>query len=74
MLAYILLITKPMFEHEVYHALYIAEEISEVYPLFGEYDLICKIEAEDGEAIQKIIVEKIKSIDGVICTKTLMGI
>ena len=74
MIAYILLITKPLSEHEVYYALYKAEEISEVYPLYGEYDIICKIEAEDKDEIGKIIVEKIKSIDGVLCTKTLMGI
>ena len=74
MFAYILLITKPLFEHDIYYALYKAEEISEVYPLFGEYDIICKINAVDREAIQKVVEEKIKSIDGVLCTKTLMGI
>jgi len=74
MLAYALLITKPLFEHDIYLALHRAEEINDIYPLFGEYDLICKIEAEDKEAVQKVVEEKIKSMEGVLCTKTLMGL
>lgn len=74
MLAYVLLITKPRFEHDIYLALSRAQEINDIFPLFGEYDLIAKIEAEDNEAIQKVVEEKIKSMEGVLCTKTLMGL
>ncbi|MFO7678131.1 MAG: Lrp/AsnC ligand binding domain-containing protein, partial [Thermoplasmatota archaeon] len=36
-------------------------------------DLIAKIEAEDFENLGVVVVNKIRSIDGVIDTKTLTG-
>ncbi len=47
------------------------EQIVELYPLFGEYDLIAKVEAESLDTIGEIVVSKIRSIDGVKATKTL---
>jgi len=41
--------------------------------LFGEYDLIAKIKADDFEKLGKIVVDQIRSIEGVIDTKTLTG-
>ncbi|GAG54282.1 unnamed protein product [marine sediment metagenome] len=46
-------------------------EIIELHPLFGEYDLLAKIEGDDFENLGVIVVNKIISIDGVIDTKTL---
>jgi DNA-binding Lrp family transcriptional regulator len=40
----------------------------------GEYDLIAKIQAEDYESIGDIIVQKIKTIHGIIDTTTLTGL
>jgi len=48
-------------------------EIIELLPLFGEYDLIAKIEAEYFEKLGEVVVSKIRSIEGVIDTKTLTG-
>ncbi len=60
-------------EHEVYNKLSKVDQIIELHPLFGEYDLIAKIEADDFESLGNIVVNKIRSIDGVIDTKTLTG-
>ncbi len=60
-------------EHEVYNALLAVPEIVELHPLFGEYDLIAKVEAEDFDTLGHIIVSRIRSIDGVHDTKTLTG-
>jgi DNA-binding Lrp family transcriptional regulator len=46
-------------------------QIVELYPLFGEYDLIAKVEADTYDAIGSIVVSKIRSIKGVKATKTL---
>ena len=43
----------------------------ELYPLFGDYDLIAKVEAPDYNLIGEIVVSKIRAIDGVRATKTL---
>ena len=48
-------------------------EISEVHPLFGEYDILIKIECGDIDAIGEVIIKKIRSLTGVVDTKTLIG-
>jgi len=50
------------------------KEIVELHPLFGEYDLIAKIETEDFNKLGQIVVDRIRTIKGVIDTKTLTGI
>jgi len=70
---FVLISTAPAKEHQVYNELLKIKEIVELHPLFGEYDLIAKVEAKDLEELGKIIVEKIRSIDGVADTKTLTG-
>ncbi|MDH7506797.1 MAG: Lrp/AsnC ligand binding domain-containing protein [Candidatus Thermoplasmatota archaeon] len=72
-IGFVLISAAPAHEHEVYNKLSKIKEIIELHPLFGEYDIIAKIEAEDFEKLGKIIVEKIRSINGVIDTKTLTG-
>ncbi len=72
-IGFVLISAAPAHEHEVYNKLSKVKEIIELHPLFGEYDIIAKIEAEDFEKLGKIIVEKIRSINGVIDTKTLTG-
>ena len=64
----------PKHEQEVLTNLLKLFEILEVHPLFGEYDLIVKIEAEDYENIGEIIMQKIKTIKGITDTTTLTGI
>ena len=46
----------------------------ELHPLFGEFDLIAKIEAEDFNRLGQVVVDQIRTIPGVIDTKTLTGI
>ena len=44
------------------------------HPLFGEFDFITKVEAENHNKLGSIVVNKIRSIEGVTSTKTLTGI
>ena len=64
----------PLHEHEVFNKISQLNEVLEVHPLFGEYDLIAKIEAKDYESIGEIIVNKIRTIDGITDTKTITGL
>jgi DNA-binding Lrp family transcriptional regulator len=73
-IAFVLITTKPGSEKEIYSTLKGFNEIIELYPLFGEYDLIVRLEASDMDAIGKLVVEKIRSLDGVLETKTLTGV
>ena len=71
---YILITTKPSQEMTVYNILKELPEVEEVHPLFGEYDIIAKLSGENADTIGQMVVEKIREIDGIIETKTLMGI
>ena len=72
-IGFVLIGAAPAREHEVYNKLSKVPEIIELHPLFGEYDLIAKIEAEDFDQLGNIVVNKIRTIEGVIDTKTLTG-
>jgi DNA-binding Lrp family transcriptional regulator len=58
-------------ESEVFNKLSKIPEVIEVYPLFGDYDIIAKIEAEDYDSIGEIVIHKIRTIDGITFTSTL---
>jgi len=72
-IGFILIKAAPALEHEVYNTLLKVPLIIELQPLFGEYDLIAKIEAENFEKLGEIVIDKIRSVKGVIDTKTLTG-
>ena len=63
----------PLYEHKVYNTLSEMPEILEVYPLFGEYDLIAKIKIESFDELGRFLIEKIRYMKGVLDTKTLTG-
>jgi len=73
-IGFVLMHVSPLHEYEVFNKLSKLHEVIELHSLFGEYDLIAKIEAEDYESIGKIIINKIRTIDGIVDTKTLTGI
>ena len=73
-IGFVLIHVSPLHEYEVFNKLSKLPEVIELHPLFGEYDLIEKIEAEDYESIGEIIIHKIKTIKGTTDTKTLTGI
>jgi DNA-binding Lrp family transcriptional regulator len=72
-IGFALLTISPLREKEVFEVLSKMPEISEVHPLFGEYDILVKIESRDIDAIGDIVIKKIRSLQGVVDTKTLIG-
>ena len=58
---FILIKTEPSKVQQVYEALGGVEEIVELHPLFGEYDL------------GQVVVQKIRTVEGVIDTQTHHG-
>lgn len=50
------------------------QEVKESHFLFGEYDIISKVVARDFNGVSRIVLEKIRNIDGVYHTETLAGI
>ena len=73
-IGFVLMHVSPLHEYEVFNKLSKLHEVIELHPLFGEYDLIAKIETKDYESIGQLLINKIKTIDGIVDTKTLTGI
>ena len=70
---FVLINVAPGTEKKVFDTMIKWDEIQELYPLFGDYDLIAKIQTTDYESLSDIVVNKIRSIKGVTETKTLTG-
>ena len=48
-------------------------EITESHTLFGGYDIVARVEAENYEKLGDIVLNKIRRIEGVMDTVTLTG-
>lgn len=73
-IGFVLIHVSTMSESEVFNKLLKIPEVIELHPLFGEYDIIAKIEAKDYESIGEILIHKIRTIDGILYTSTLTGL
>ncbi len=70
---YVLLNVVPGKEHDVYLQLKDLESVADATVLFGDYDLIVKLVANDLSSIATAVVESIRQIPGIIDSKTLAG-
>jgi DNA-binding Lrp family transcriptional regulator len=68
-----LLSISPLHEKIVYASLKNVPEITEIHPLFGEYDILVKIECTDIDRIGEVVIQKIRSLKGIVDSKTLIG-
>ena len=73
-LGFVLVTTSAGMERMVYEVIKDIEEVKDAHPLFGEYDIILKLDAESHDKIASIVVDSIRKIPGVIDTKTLIRI
>ena len=70
---FVLITTKPGKEHYVRARLDEIKEVTSRWMLFGEYDLIAKVESDEEYNLTRVIVEEIRPISGITDTKTLLG-
>ena len=70
---YVLVNVTPGMEIEAYNTIKEMESVNDITVLFGDYDLIIKLVADDLASIAKTVVEAIRPVEGVINTKTLAG-
>ena len=73
-LGFVLVTTSAGMERMVYEVIKDIEEVKDAHPLFGEYDIILKLDAESHDKNGSIVVDSIRKIPGVIDTKTLIRI
>lgn len=60
--AFVFIRTKPSKERNVLEKVRKIENMTESFLLYGEYDIMVKIEAEKKERLQAIVMEQIRSI------------
>ena len=73
-IGFVLIHVSPSREYAVFDILSKIPEVVELHSLFGRYDIIAKIEADDYESLGEIVIHKIRTIDGILYTSTLTGI
>ncbi|MFC1774765.1 Lrp/AsnC family transcriptional regulator [Nanoarchaeota archaeon] len=59
-------------EREILDHLEKMDQVKEVHILFGEWDMIAKIELSNAEELGTFIMEKIRSVPGVKLTSTMI--
>ena len=72
MLAYVQIALDNAKETDIYNQLRGLPEIQEAHILFGEWDLMVKIELQAPEALGTFVMDKIRSIPGVKLTSTMI--
>ena len=72
--AYVLVNCELGSEESVISQLKSIEGVTEVHGTFGAYDILAKVESDRVEALREIITWKIRKIENIRSTLTLMGI
>tara|TARA_B100001013_G_C24591595_1_gene435035 strand:+ start:146 stop:379 length:234 start_codon:yes stop_codon:yes gene_type:complete len=72
--AFVLFKTEPSRERDVYLALSELDSIVETHALYGEYDLLACVTCEDAKELTKMLIEELRSIDGVLESQTLIAV
>ena len=72
--AYVLINCDLGTEEDVIDALKNVEDVKEIHGTFGAYDIIAKVDNSEMDALRETITWKIRKIDRIRSTLTLMGI
>jgi DNA-binding Lrp family transcriptional regulator len=70
---FVLIEAEPKEEYNIYNSLTKMDNVEQVHPLFGEWDIIIKITSESLDDIN-IIIKEIQRTKGVKMIKTLAGL
>lgn len=72
MLAYILITTKAGYENKIANSLLEFSQVDNIHVLFGEFDIILRIKLNTETELRKFVVDKLRKIEGINFTKTLI--
>lgn len=72
-IGYVLINAKPGMEFEAFQIIKELENVVDATILFGDYDILVKIVADDMGVIARTVVDDIRQVKGVSDTKTLAG-
>ena len=72
MIAYLLITAEKGQEQNIFDRLENQNQVLNVNILFGEWDLIAKLDVENNEALGTFIMDHVRSIEGVQMSSTLI--
>jgi DNA-binding Lrp family transcriptional regulator len=72
--AYVLIKTSSGEEDKALREILGLSVTEEAHKVFGPYDIIAEIKARDMESVIEIVVGKLRVIDGIVDTQTLLSI
>jgi DNA-binding Lrp family transcriptional regulator len=71
-MAYVLINTEPKNMETVVATLEKLDSVVEIFPVYGVYDVVAKIKAETMEKLKDIVTWKVRSLDNVRSTITML--
>ena len=71
-MAYVLINTEPKHMENVVSKLEKLDSVVEIFPVYGVYDVVAKIQAETMEKLKDIVTWKVRSLDEVRSTITML--
>jgi DNA-binding Lrp family transcriptional regulator len=71
-MAYVLINTEPKHMERVVEALEKLDSVVEVFPVYGVYDVVAKIRADSMDKLKEIVTWKVRSLDEVRSTITML--
>ena len=71
-MAYVLINTEPKNMESVVSTLEKLDSVVEIFPVYGVYDIVAKIQAETMEKLKDIVTWKVRSLDDVRSTITML--
>ncbi|ASJ11319.1 AsnC family transcriptional regulator [Thermococcus sp. P6] len=72
--AFILMVTAAGKEREVMEKLLAMPEVKEAHVVYGEYDVVIKVETDTLKALDQFITEKIRKMPEIQMTSTMIAI
>jgi DNA-binding Lrp family transcriptional regulator len=72
-ISYTLARVEPSKDIDVYEKVRNLQEVNEVITTYGEYDMIIRIEVESLEALDSFVFSKLRVIEGIESTTTLIS-
>ena len=73
-IAYVLINSDLGYEEDIISQLKTIDGVKEVHGTFGAYDILAKVESDDVEKLRDTITLKIRKLDRIRSTLTLMAI
>ena len=71
-MAYVLINTEPKYMENVVETLEKLDSVVEIFPVYGVYDVVAKIEAETMDKLKDIVTWNVRSLDQVRSTITML--